>query len=273
MVFSPLVLPLILSFDNWHADVQIQINDQLVHLRFNRSLSTVDVANAMCYLKLGYGLGYGGVCSDALVNQIQTAQRREGQPVVDVTIDGRSRIQPLPLQMNDATGFRVSHSICQSIRSSRAMQMIQFKYMQAKQEKSDINEHVETLSRYGSQVRAITDVGVRTAVGTVGFLHGLLSNRINSANPEGESSTAGLSYTMYDLQLALPPLDIQCLGFATGVDASFFRGNILEQEIQPTDLLFIDTFHAYGQLKRELGLMARKTRQWVSTHQQPTSNT
>ena len=71
---------------------------------------------------------------------------------------------------------------------------------------------------------------------------------------------------MYDLNVALPPLDIQCLAYALGVEVKFVQGDILKQQIPPTDLLFIDTFHSYAQLKRELGRMARLTRGYILMH-------
>ena len=37
-------------------------------------------------------------------------------------------------------------------------------------------------------------------------------------------------------------------------------------EIEPTDLLFIDTFHVYQQLRRELELHADRVRRFIALH-------
>lgn len=46
----------------------------------------------------------------------------------------------------------------------------------------------------------------------------------------------------------------------------FHRADVLNVEIEPTDLLFIDTWHTYDQLSAELRLHAGKVRKWIVLH-------
>ena len=46
----------------------------------------------------------------------------------------------------------------------------------------------------------------------------------------------------------------------------FIRANVLDVEIEPTDLLFIDSYHTYEQLNRELELHSNKVRQFLAFH-------
>jgi hypothetical protein len=47
---------------------------------------------------------------------------------------------------------------------------------------------------------------------------------------------------------------------------NFIIGNTLEIEIQPTELLFIDTLHNYTQLIKELNLHASKVSKYIILH-------
>ena len=49
-------------------------------------------------------------------------------------------------------------------------------------------------------------------------------------------------------------------------DIRFHLANSLEAEIAPTDLLFIDTYHVYDQLRRELERHAGKVRRFIAMH-------
>jgi hypothetical protein len=51
-----------------------------------------------------------------------------------------------------------------------------------------------------------------------------------------------------------------------GVDYGFVLGDTLKVDIEPTELLFIDTLHTYGQLKGELDRHAGKVKKWIILH-------
>jgi len=114
---------------------------------------------------------------------------------------------------------------------------------------SDINEHLPTLRQYAAQVSHITEFGVDTSANsTVAMM---------AARPKRMIS--------YDLQ----DLDVQSLAsFARSADVDwvFHRANVLDVEIDNTDLLFIDSWHHYLQLKAEFELHADKVRQYIVMH-------
>ena len=112
---------------------------------------------------------------------------------------------------------------------------------------SDINEHLPTLAKYASECEHITEMGVRYIVSTYALLMG---------NPKKMIS--------YDIDLCNwePVRDL----VKDTTDFSFAVGNTLEIEIEPTELLFIDTLHNYAQLKKELELHASKVSKYIIFH-------
>jgi hypothetical protein len=51
-----------------------------------------------------------------------------------------------------------------------------------------------------------------------------------------------------------------------GLDFRFIQANVLNIEIEETDLLFIDTCHTYKHLKEELKLHAHKVKKYIIFH-------
>jgi predicted O-methyltransferase YrrM len=115
---------------------------------------------------------------------------------------------------------------------------------------SDINEHVLTLAALAGLCKTVTEFGVRDGVSTTGLLHGLRD--------------VG-TYTGYDLEA--PPPKLKALAVAGGVKYTHVRHSTLTTaRIQPTDLLFIDTLHTYGQLLAELRLHGSRANRWIVLH-------
>ena len=129
--------------------------------------------------------------------------------------------------------------------------MIDAEYTRACNEASDISEHVSRLRMYATKVQHVTEMGVRSGVSTRGWLHGLPS---------------GSDLVCYDLS----PLDglvpLVSEAAAKGVDMRLICANVLHVNIEPTDILFIDTFHVYGQLKRELARHAHHAKHLIVLH-------
>lgn len=122
-------------------------------------------------------------------------------------------------------------------------------YYRAKYEPSDIHGHIETLRRLGSECRHITEFGTRTGVSTAAFLF---------ARPE--------KLIVYDKQKQLSVGLLENAAIEAGVDFMFINADVLQVEIEGTDLLFIDTFHVYEQVKRELARHADKVRKYLVFH-------
>ena len=112
---------------------------------------------------------------------------------------------------------------------------------------SDINEHLPTLMKYASECKHITEMGVRYIVSTYALLMG---------KPERMIS--------YDINMCHwePVRNL----VKENTDFHFAIGNTLEIEIEPTELLFIDTLHNYIQLKKELELHAGKVSKYIIFH-------
>jgi hypothetical protein len=121
-------------------------------------------------------------------------------------------------------------------------------YNHRKNTPSDINEHIETLKNYASECEHITEMGVRTVVSTWAFLEAnpkkLISIDINPCPIEEAAKLAG----------------------DAGIDFKFIQASTLEIEIEETDLLFIDTWHVYQQLKQEFKLHCDKARKYIILH-------
>src|SRR5262249_23570972 len=120
-------------------------------------------------------------------------------------------------------------------------------YREACARQSDIHEHLPTLFELAKGCRRVTEFGTRAAVSTTALLY---------AQP-GE-------LVCYDLT-RLPPVD-RLERLAGKTRFRFVRQDVLEVDIAETDLLFIDTWHVYGQLKAELARHAAKVRRYVVLH-------
>ena len=152
---------------------------------------------------------------------------------------------------------------------------------------TDINEHLLSLSDLASRSGgSIVEIGVRGVVSSWAFLHGLL--RATSANSLTSTSCGGnLPFIIQididdcfsasfqavarranvrlghrwqdDLSVALPhDLDV----FSHGDD----EHDNIKPPITSVGLLFIDTLHVYGQLKRELALYSPFIEKFIALH-------
>lgn len=131
-----------------------------------------------------------------------------------------------------------------------AQKVIESKYKELCETPSDINQLLPFLrqaAEWGCE--HITEMGVRTVVSTWAFL---------AAQPK--------KMICYDIS-RYPNMDYcEKVAKAAGVDFTFHESDVLKVEIEPTDLLFIDTFHSAAQLERELSLHASKVRHMIAFH-------
>jgi hypothetical protein len=122
--------------------------------------------------------------------------------------------------------------------------------------RSDINEHLPTLRAYAERVDSVVEMGVRGVVSTWALLAGLAAG----GKAAGGKSLIGVDIEpcAYDAPAAAAR--------ALGVDARFVLANSAEVDVPARDLLFIDTWHVYGHLKRELARHADGTRKYILLH-------
>lgn len=114
---------------------------------------------------------------------------------------------------------------------------------------SDINEHLQTLSDYSKKCDHVTEMGARSACSTFALLNGKPKKVVSYDLNNHEN-----------IELA------KLLSSEEGLNFEFKLGNVLEITIDETDLLFIDTWHKYGQLKEELYLHSDKVKKYLIFH-------
>lgn len=125
------------------------------------------------------------------------------------------------------------------------MNILTEKYEQAISKTVDINEHMPTLRSYAADCDGILELGVRGCISSWAFLTGLLEgpgpNRRLFMNDVEECNIADLVNTVTTLNL---PCHIS-FEWTSDLNLRFPEGTRF-------DMVFIDTWHVYGQLKREL---------------------
>ncbi len=121
-------------------------------------------------------------------------------------------------------------------------------YQNACNNPSDINQNLPVLYEIAKECSHITEFGVRTGSSTRAFLN------------------TNASLRSYDLSID-PYLNLifkKALEF--GKDVSYIEADVLNIEIEETDLLFIDTWHQYEQLKQELKIHGTKSKKYIAFH-------
>jgi hypothetical protein len=127
------------------------------------------------------------------------------------------------------------------------------KYKHLVKTESDINEHLPTLKKYAEECEHVTEMGVRWIVSTYAFL---------VAKPKKMFSID----IQHPLNWGASIEQVEEYAKEIGCQYKFWQTNNLEIEIEETDLLFIDTWHSYKQLKAELDLHASKVKKYIILH-------
>jgi len=135
------------------------------------------------------------------------------------------------------------------------MNIIESFYNSLSAHPSDINEHLPTLKKYAEKCDHVTEMGVRYVVSTIALVCGkpktLISIDLFHPSHYGDMGRLNL---------------VQEYSKNNNIDFKFVLGNTLEIDIEPTDLLFIDTLHKYGQLKKELERHAKNVKKYIVFH-------
>lgn len=122
---------------------------------------------------------------------------------------------------------------------------------------SDIFEHVSVLHDLSIQCTIVTEIGLRTMNSTWGILQGLSENPSNNC-----------VYTGIDLDI--PPADIfnraKSLAERNNIKFNFVHANDMDIDIDPTELLFIDSMHTYCHLTYELEKFCGKVSKFIAMH-------
>jgi cephalosporin hydroxylase len=111
---------------------------------------------------------------------------------------------------------------------------------------SDIHVLLPTLYAYARKISHVTEFGVRSGCSTSAFL---------AARPK--------RFVAYDL---FRSHEVDLLMEAAETPFVFHQANVLEVDIEPTDLLFIDTDHTFDQLDAELRRHASQVSHYIIMH-------
>jgi hypothetical protein len=122
---------------------------------------------------------------------------------------------------------------------------------------TDINEHLPTLKRYTEECKIVVELGVRNIISTWAFLAGkpetLIS--IDIVNPEHQPVKPTCTIS-----------EIYEIAKNNNVNFEFRQENTLVNDIPQCDLLFIDTYHTYNQLRAELFRHSSKSNKYIILH-------
>jgi hypothetical protein len=120
---------------------------------------------------------------------------------------------------------------------------------------SDINEHLPTLFKYAKECESVLELGVRGCVSSWALAYGLLNNEKPTKklllNDINECDIHDLLVSSKQTDLVIVPLWVNDLSI---------------QLTENVDLTFIDTWHVYGQLKRELEKFSKCTNKYIIMH-------
>lgn len=130
---------------------------------------------------------------------------------------------------------------------------LKFNYLKNKE--SDINEHLKTLYLHALECETIFETGVRGVVSSWAFLKGLSESEFN---------------TKYFFLNDINKCDIEEIkSVANGLNITLdwvWKNNLDIEFDRKFDLIFIDTWHVYGQLKRELAKFSKLTKKYIILH-------
>ncbi len=144
-----------------------------------------------------------------------------------------------------------------AIRELSPSLFLNLKFRILKSKPSDINEHLQTLSKYAYESNTVFETGVRGVVSSWALLHGLHNNNFENKK-----------IILNDI-VSVNVKSISRVASKLGISFSFIQSNNLNlsfNEENYFDLTFIDTLHVYGQLKRELKKFAPLTKKYIILH-------
>ncbi len=120
----------------------------------------------------------------------------------------------------------------------------------------DICEHLPTLMKYAKECDSVFETGVRGVVSSWAFTFGLLSNN------NGKKKTL----LMNDINKC-DVKELQHLTKKFDININYiWKNNLLLKFDRKYDVTFIDTWHVYGQLKRELDKFSKITNKYIIMH-------
>jgi hypothetical protein len=129
------------------------------------------------------------------------------------------------------------------------MSIIETKFNLKKATPSDINEHLDVLYRYAKKCNSIAEFGVFQVTSSYAFA---------AAKPEKLFCVDIKNNEFIDMFIN------ECR--EENINLNFTESSTLDYSLEEVDMLFIDTLHAYSQLKRELNIHHNKVKKYIIFH-------
>jgi GR25 family glycosyltransferase involved in LPS biosynthesis len=146
-------------------------------------------------------------------------------------------------KLNEYGGKKITEK-----QNKKTSDIFEIEYLNACNTPSDINENLHILYDIAKECGHVTEMGVRTGCSTRAFLN------------------TDVILRSYDLEKDEIVSNLFEYAKKIGKDVEYFEVNVLDIEIEETDLLFIDTWHQYEQLDQELNKHSNKVRKYIAFH-------
>ena len=128
-------------------------------------------------------------------------------------------------------------------------------YDKKRKRHSDINQHLPTLMNYAKECESVLELGVRGCVSSWAFAHGLEHNGTNKK----------ILFCNDITDCNISELETNCKGIVD-IQHKWCSDLSLNFPDDSFDIVFIDTLHVYGQLKRELNKFSKIAKKYIIMH-------
>eukprot|EP00448_Togula_jolla_P034946 CAMPEP_0170627062 /NCGR_PEP_ID=MMETSP0224-20130122/31737_1 /TAXON_ID=285029 /ORGANISM="Togula jolla, Strain CCCM 725" /LENGTH=438 /DNA_ID=CAMNT_0010953969 /DNA_START=73 /DNA_END=1390 /DNA_ORIENTATION=+ len=145
-----------------------------------------------------------------------------------------------------------------------AVRELQRRFKLSEYTNEDINEHASTLRHLAAQGCSVVEMGVRTGVSSWPLLLGL-----HESSPWGECAfgQGRKFHSGFDVNAFMEAPLARQLAEEIGVEYSFTQASVLRIDLEEDcDLLFIDTYHSFAQLRWELRRHGPRARKYIVLH-------
>lgn len=205
-----------------------------------------DKRKSFCHYSDSFSFILGGSYDSNEIETLLSSEPKEGNTSVSGEINTILKKYPhknLPKEIFEIE--RVKKYLLPNYNESN---IFQEEYLNACNTPTDINEHLPILYELALDCKSVTEMGVRSGESTRAFLF------------------ADVKLRSYDLELDNNVIDLFNLAKSHKKDVEYIQGDTRLIEIDETDLLFIDTWHCYEQLKIELIRHASKVKKYIAMH-------
>lgn len=252
-----------LSIDSWLCDEDVinKILSLMVHYKVPFAGTYWNTPEQLSTDIFFANIAYGNVFEDLVFDgpilescMFNTVARLGGR---FYRINEREPVHPNFRHSCPSLGWTMEHDLDKNLefldkfKQHKPMRDIEMNYVSMCHRPSDINQLLPTIYKYASKCETIIEMGVREVVSTWAFL---------AAKPKKMRS--------YDIVYSPNIEAAKTLAKDANIDFDFITQDVIAEdfEIEEVDLLFIDTWHRYDQLKQELQKHGNKAKKFLLFH-------